>query len=134
MVLNIIKLARQYLAIRRMFSFSNIGQLNFIETSKCLLCFVASFATFLLTFYFYTANRARCPLTFPNYQFRFCECDLIERDFHKFLNIPEYALNRLCVSRYDNDYVYVDSSVQFSKNMQSRISDKGKVQIFAKDH
>ena len=126
MVLNIVKLARQFLT-SRMFSFSNIGQLNFMETSKCLICFLVSFATFLPTFYFYTINRARCPLTFPKYQIRFCECDLLERDFHKSLIISEYELNRLCVSRYDNDYVYVDSAVQFAKNMQSRNNDKGEM-------
>ena len=129
-VLNIIKLARQFLT-SRMFSFSNIGELNFMETFKCLICFLASFAIFLLTIYFYTINRTRCPLTFPNYQFRFCECDLLERDFHKFLNIPEYELNRFCVNHLDNsDILYVDSAIKFSQYMQTRNDDKGKVQIF----
>ena len=127
MVLNIVKVARQFLT-SRMFSPSNIGQLNFIETSKCLICFVASFATFLLTFYFYTINRARCPLTFPNYQFRFCECDLLERDFHKLLNIPEYELNRFCANHLDNpDILYVDSAIQFSNYMKTRNNDTGTV-------
>ena len=126
MILNIAKLGREFLTLR-MFSFSNIGQLNFMETFKCLICFVISSTIFLLTFYFYTINRARCPLTFPKYQFRFCECDLLERDFHKSLNISEYELNRLCVFRYDNDYVYVDSAVQFSKNMQSINNHKSKI-------
>ena len=78
-----------------------------------------------LTFYFYTRNRSHCPLTFPRYQFRFCECDLLERDFHKFFNIPEYELNRLCVSRYDTDILYVNSTIQFSNYMQTGNNDKG---------
>ena len=125
MILNIAKLGREFLTLR-MFSFSNIGQLNFMETFKCLICFVISSTIFLLTFYFYTINRARCPLTFPKYQFRFCECDLLERDFHKFLNIPEYELNRLCVNHLDNpDILYVDSVIQFSNYMKTRNNDKG---------
>ena len=127
MVLNIIKLARELWTSRR-FSSPVFGQLSFLELLIFLICFASSFAIFLLTFYFYTANRARCPLTFPNYQYRFCECDLLERDFHKFLNIPEYELNRLCVDHLDNpDTLYVDTVVQFSKYMQTRNSDKGKV-------
>ena len=126
MVLNIIKLARVFLNSRR-FSFPLIRQLDFFEHFKFLICFTASFAIFLLTFYFYTRNIARCPLTFPNYQYRFCECDLLERDFHKFLNIPEYELNRLCVDHLDNpDILYVDTVIQFSNYMQTRNSDKGK--------
>ena len=119
-----IKLARKFLP-SRMFSFSNIGQLKFMDTFKCLICFLASFAIFLLTIYFYTANSAQCPLTFPKYQFRFCECDLLERDFHKFLNIHDYELNRLCVNHLNNpDALYVDSQIQFSKYMQTTNNDK----------
>ena len=129
MVLNIIKLARQYLT-SRMFSFSNIGQLNFMETFKCIICLLVSFAIFLLIFYFYTENRARCPLTFPKYQFRFCECDLLERDFHKFY-IPEYELNRFCVNHLDNpDILYVDSAIQFSNYMQTKNNDKGDTKCY----
>ena len=50
----------------------------------------------------------------------------MERDFHKFLNIPDYELNRLCVNHLDNpDALYVDSHVQFSKYMQTTNNDKG---------
>ena len=132
-VLNIIKLARVFLNSRR-FSFPLIRQLDFFEHFKFLICFTASFAIFLLTFYFYTRNIARCPLTFPNYQYRFCECDLLERDFHKFLNIPEYELNRLCVDHLDNpDILYVDTVIQFSKYMQTRNTDKGKGMGYNRD-
>ena len=132
-VLNIIKLGRELWSSRK-FSFPLIGQMDFLEHFKFLICFLASFAIFSLTFYFYTINRARCPLTFPKYQYRFCECDLLERDFHKFYNIPEYELNRLCVSRYNNtdtqphdyDYDYMDSAILFSDYMQTRNTDKGK--------
>ena len=67
-----------------------------------------------------------CPLTFPEYQFRFCECDLLERDFHKFFSIPKYELNRLCVEHLNNpDILYVDSAIQFSNYMKTRNNDKG---------
>ena len=67
-----------------------------------------------------------CPLTFPKYQFRFCECDLLERDFHKFFSIPKYELNRLCVEHLNNpDILYVDSAIQFSNYMKTRNNDKG---------
>ena len=129
-ILNIIKLSRELWTSRK-FSFPKIRQLYFRETFKLLICFIASFAIFLMTFYFYIINRAQCPLTFPKYQFRFCECDLLERDFHKFFYIPEYELNRLCVSRYNNtdmqhyDYLYVDSEILFSDYMQTKNNDKG---------
>ena len=127
MVLNILKLAREFLS-SRMFSSRIIGHLNFLEHFKYLICFVASFAIFLLTFYFYSRNRAQCPLTFPKYQFRFCECDLLERDFHQFFNIPEYELNKRCVNHLDNpDILYVDSAIQFSKYMKTRNNDTGTV-------
>ena len=80
----------------------------------------------LLTFYFYNRNRIQCPLTFYKYQFRFCECDLLEKEFHEFFDIPEYDLNNLCKSRYENDILYVDSPVHFSSNMQIINNDKGK--------
>ena len=122
-----IKLAREFLSSIR-FSYRIIGHKNFLEHFKFLICFVASFAIFLLTFYFYTTNRAQCPLTFPKYQFRFCECDLLERDFHQFFNIPEYELNKLCVNHLDNpDILYVDTEIQFSNYMQSRNNDKGMI-------
>ena len=134
-VLNAIKLARDLLTSRRL-SFK-IRLLDFWELFKFLICFVSSFTTMFLTFYFYTRNRSHCPLTFPRYQFRFCECDLLERDFHKFFNIPEYELNRLCVSRYEdllkfNDVLYVDSSVQFSNYMQTTNHKKGNGNAFKK--
>ena len=97
-----------------------------MEVLKFLVCFMASFMIMLVTVYFYARNRIQCPLTFHKYQFRFCECDLLEKEFHKFFDIPEYDLNNLCKSRYDNDIHYVDSPVQFSSNMQIRNNDKGK--------
>ena len=117
-VLNIIKI----------FKFSNVnrGQINFMEVFKFLVCFAASFMIMLSTFYFYTINKAQCPITFPKYQFKFCECDFLEKDFHKFFNIPEYDLNNLCITRYDNNILYVDSPVQFSNYMKIRHDDKGK--------
>ena len=124
-VLNTIKLARDFLTSRRL-SFK-IGFLDFWELFKFLICFVSSFTTMFLSFYFYTRNRSHCPLTFPRYQFRFCECDLLERDFHKFFDIPDYELNRLCVSRYDTDILYVNSTIQFSNYMQTGNNDKGTV-------
>ena len=122
MVLNIVKLVRDFFTSRN----KKNEQLNFLELFIFFVCFVPSFMTILLTFYMYTANRVQCPVTFPKYQFRFCECDLLERDFHKFLYIPEYELNRLCVSRYDNDVLYVDSAIQFSNYMQTRNNHKGR--------
>ena len=80
----------------------------------------------LLTFYFYTLNLAQCPLTFHKYQLTFCECDLLAREFHKFFDIPDYDLNNLCITRYENNILYVDSPVQFSNHMQIRNNDKGK--------
>ena len=130
MILNIIKLARElWTSIR--FSFPIIGHLDFLEHFKFLTCFVSSFTIFLSTFYFYTINKLQCPLTFPKYQFRFCECDLLERDFHNFFYISEFELNRLCVSRYNDtdiqhyDYLYVDSEIMFSDYMQTKSNDKG---------
>ena len=117
-VLNIIKI----------FEYSNVnrGQINFMEVFKFLVCFAASFMIMLSTFYFYTINKAQCPITFPKYQLRFCECDFLKKDFHKFFDIPEYDLNNLCITRYDNNILYVDSPVQFSNYMKIRNDDKGK--------
>ena len=36
-----------------------------------------------------------------------------------------FELNRLCVSRYDTDVLYMDSEVQFSNYMGTRNSMKG---------
>ena len=124
-VLNIIKVAREVLTSKR-FSYPNTGHLNFLELFKFLTCLVPGFAIMLLTFYFYTRNWAQCPLSFPKYQFRFCECDLLERDFHKFFDISEYELNRFCVIHRDNpDILYVDSAVKFSHYMQTKDNDEG---------
>ena len=117
-VLNIIKISR--------ISNMNPGQINFMEVFKFLVCFAASFMIMLSTFYFYTINKAQCPITFPRYQLRFCECDFLKKDFHKFFDIPEYDLNNLCITRYDNNILYVDSPVQFSNYMKIRNDDKGK--------
>ena len=117
-VLNIIKISR--------ISNMNRGQINFTEVFKFLVCFAASFMIMLSTFYFYTINKAQCPITFPRYQLRFCECDFLKKDFHKFFDIPEYDLNNLCITRYDNNILYVDSPVQFSNYMKIRNDDKGK--------
>ena len=118
-VLNIIRIFQHSYIMNR-------GQINFMEVFKFLVCFAASFMIMLSTFYFYTTNKAQCPITFPKYQFKFCECDFLEKDFHKFFNIPEYDLNNLCITRYDNNILYVDSPVQFSSYMKIRHDDKGK--------
>ena len=121
-VLNIIKI------IPKMFKNykTRYGHLQFWEIFKFLVCFMASFMIMLLTFYFYTLNLAQCPLTFHKYQLTFCECDLLAREFHKFFDIPDYDLNNLCITRYENNILYVDSPVQFSNHMQIRNNDKGK--------
>ena len=135
-VINIIKLGKEFVTSRRRFLSRKFGQLHFLELFKFLVCFVASFMAMLFIFYIYIRNRAQCPLTFHKYQFRFCECDLLERKFHK-IYIPEYELNRLCVSRYEdllkfNDVLYVDSSVQFSNYMQTTNHKKGNGNAFKK--
>lgn len=122
---NILKLAMAILG-NKIYQTSKIkpsqtnGEMSFWEWSKFFVCFVPSFMAMLFTFYLYTENKVQCPMTFYKYQSRFCECDLLERQFHKEQETSEYDLNMLCNTRYGTDAIYVETSVLFSKYLPSR--------------
>ena len=122
---NIIKLSMAMLGINKIYQTSKIkpsqthGEMSFWEWFKFFACFVPSFMAMLFTFYLYTANKVQCPMTFYKYQSRFCECDLLERQFHKEQETSEYDLNMLCNTRYGTDAIYVETSVLFSKYLPS---------------
>ena len=96
-------------------SISTTNNMNFWEIFKFFSCFIPAFATMSLVLSLYYTNQVHCPNTFPQYQWGFCECDLLELPHHKLHRTPEYELNTLCNSRYGTDTQYVDTAVLFSQ-------------------
>ena len=89
--------------------------MSFWEIFNIFFCFIPAFATMTLVLSLYYTNQAHCPNTFPQYQWRWCECDLLELPHHRLHRTPEYELNTLCNSRYGTDAQYVESTVLFSQ-------------------
>ena len=94
--------------------------MQFLEWIQFFVCFLPSMILMMLTLYLHNQNQVQCPRTFFKYQLSFCECDLIEREFHKEQRTPEWELNELCNTRYATESVlYLDTNVLFSVNLPS---------------
>ena len=92
----------------------------FLQWIKFFVCFLPSMILMMLTLYLHNQNQVQCPRTFFKYQLSFCECDLIEREFHKEQRTPEWELNELCNTRYATESVlYLDTNILFSVNLPS---------------
>ena len=89
--------------------------MSFWEIFNFFFCFIPAFAMMTLVLSLYYTNQVHCPNTFPQYQWRLCECDLLELPHHTLHRTPEYELNTLCNSRYGTDAQYVDTTVLFSQ-------------------
>ena len=103
--------------------------MNFWELLKFNLCFIPSMMVLALVLYFYNVNYIQCPTTFYKYQFNYCECDLVERDYS---NQPsEFQLNSFCNDRYHTENIfYLSTSILFSRYLPRYNSDQTGIKMF----
>ena len=127
--LNILKLGYDLLKVSSVFPWKSKSsqiqhsvkrRMQFLEWIQFFVCFLPSMILMMLTLYLHNQNQVQCPRTFFKYQLSFCECDLIEREFHKEQRTPEWELNELCNTRYATESVlYLDTNILFSVNLPS---------------
>ena len=90
--------------------------MDFWELLKFHLCFIPSTMALALVLYFYNVNYIQCPTTFYKYQFKYCECELVERNYHIQDQPSELELNSFCNDRYDTENIfYLNTSILFSQ-------------------
>ena len=90
--------------------------MDFCELLKFYSCFIPSTMALALVLYFYNVNYIQCPTTFYKYQFKYCECDLVERNYHIQDQPSEFELNNFCNERYNTENIfYLNTTILFSQ-------------------
>ena len=114
--LNFLKLAVNF--VQRLWKSKSSRLMDFWELLKFHLCFIPSTMTMALVLYFFNVNYIQCPTTFHQYQFQYCECDLVERNYIIQYQPSDFQLNKLCNDRYHTENIfYLSTSILFSQNL-----------------